>query len=274
MPNHPVDVTTVGFSIASALYFVATGLFFAHLLRGGIRPAQLATRAMTAAAVAHAGYLASQLISHGRGPFGSIDDTLALGSLLVTAAYLGTMRRHRLTVLGAFIAPITLVMLLGAGLNSHVAQVPSEIKSALLPLHITVNILGITAFALAFAVAIAYMIQEHRLRQRELSGIFQRLPALDVLDSMGLRLVTIGFPLFTVGILTGTAWAVGGEQGTASVSLGQGFALLSWVFFGTVLLARAAAGWRGRRAAVGTVLGFLCAMAALLGYAVRGLGAS
>ena len=45
--------------------------------------------------------------------------------------------------------------------------------------------------------------------------------------------------------------------------------LLAWLFFGVVLLARAAAGWRGRRAAIGTTLGFLCALASIAGYLLR-----
>jgi len=35
-----------------------------------------------------------------------------------------------------------------------------------------------------------------------------------------------------------------------------------------------AAGWRGRRAAIGTMLGFASAMAAILGYLLRDVGSS
>ena len=269
-----MGMTVATFALAATCYVVTTALFFLHLFRGGENQARWASLSMAAAAVAQAGFVASLLWVEHHPLFASIDETLALGSLLVAVAYLATMRRHRLTVLGAFIAPVCFLMLLGAGVDARVARVSHEVRNALLPLHIGVNILGIVAFALAFAVALAYMIQEQRLRQRKLSGIFQRLPALDVLDSMGLRLVTIGFPLFTIGMLTGSVWAVRAGNGSVTFSPGQGFAVLSWLFFAVVLLARAAAGWRGRRAAVGTVLGFLCAMAALVGYAVRGLGAS
>ena len=67
------------------------------------------------------------------------------------------------------------------------------------------------------------------------------------------------------------AWAV--MAGGGSLSAGQGFGLLAWLFFGAVLLARVLAGWSGRRAAIGTLLGFLCALAAIGGYLVRGLSA-
>jgi ABC-type uncharacterized transport system permease subunit len=181
------------------------------------------------------------------------------------------MRKLRLTVLGAFITPVTLLLFLAAGLRSSVAPVPEHVRSALLPLHVAVNVLGIAAFALAFAAAVGYVIQEQLLRRKHVIGVFQRLPALDVLDSLGFKLVTIGFPLFTLGLLTGSIRVV--REGFG-LSAGQGFALLAWLFFGCVLLARAAAGWRGRRAAIGTMLGFLFAMAAIGGYVLQGLHGS
>jgi ABC-type transport system involved in cytochrome c biogenesis permease subunit len=45
---------------------------------------------------------------------------------------------------------------------------------------------------------------------------------------------------------------------------------VTWLLFAGVLLLRAAAGWRGRRAAYGTIAGFGCAMLVLLFYLLRG----
>ena len=52
----------------------------------------------------------------------------------------------------------------------------------------------------------------------------------------------------------------------AAPSLGFGFCVAA---FGAVLLLRVAAGWQGRRAAIGTLLGFACALAVVVGYALR-----
>jgi ABC-type uncharacterized transport system permease subunit len=253
-----VDLTAALFVATVGCYALAGAFFFAHLARGSKRSATLATGV--------------DLVGAGHPPLTGIHQTLAVLSFLVALGYLASMRRRRLTVLGAFITPVTLLLLLGAGLRGHVTEVPEHVRSAMLPLHIVVNVLGIVAFALAFAVAVAYVIQEQLLRRKQLGGVFQRLPALDVLDELGLRLVTIGFPLFTIGVVTGSIWAAQLGRGNAHLSAGQGFAVLAWLFFASVLLARAAAGWRGRRAAVGTMLGFLCALAAIGGYLLQSAG--
>ena len=264
-----MDPVTALFVVTLGLYAGAAVLFFVHLWRGKESTGSWATRVLGASVAAHVGFLWTDHAVSGRGPLEDLHQTLAVAPLLIAVTYLATMRRHKLTVLGAFITPVTLLLLLAAGVRGSVGQVPEEVRTALLPLHVGVNVLGLVAFTLAFGVAIAYVIQEGLLRRRQLGGVFQRLPALDVLDSMGLRLVTVGFFLFTLGVVTGGIWASRVNATVLSFSTGQGFAVLAWACFGTVLLSRAAAGWRGRRAAIGTMLGFLCAMAAIAGYLLR-----
>jgi ABC-type uncharacterized transport system permease subunit len=263
-----MDAVTLVFAATALLYAGACSGFFVHLARGNAVAGAWASRLLGAAIAAHAGYLGCDYLLLGNTPMGDIYDALAVLSLMIALAFLITMRRHRLTVLGAFITPVTLLMLLASGLRGSVPPVPEGVRSALLPLHVAVNLLGIAAFALAFAAAVGYVIQEQLLRRKHVIGVFQRLPALDVLDSIGLKSVTAGFPLFTVGLVTGTFWAARGGVG---LSAGQSFGLVAWLFFGSVLLARVAAGWRGRRAAIGTMLGFLFALAAIGGYLLRDL---
>jgi ABC-type uncharacterized transport system permease subunit len=268
-----MTIVTLAFVVTVLSYAVASGLFVVDLSRGGARIESWATRTLGLSTALHCIYLVLDYARSGRTPLATTHQTLAVLSLLIAVSFFATMRRHRLAVLGAFITPMTLLLLLAAAFKGQVAEVPENVRSVLLPFHIAVNVLGLAAFALAFAVAVAYVIQEQLLRKRQVGGVFQRLPALDVLDAWGLRLVTIGFPLFTLGVVTGSIWAarLGNVLG---FSTGQGFALLAWLFFGSVLLSRAAGGWRGRRAAIGTMLGFVCAMAAIGGYVLRGIGVS
>jgi ABC-type uncharacterized transport system permease subunit len=262
-------MTVVGasFAVSCALYAVACAAFFVHLGRGSKMSVIVATRALAAAIGAQCAFLVSDYAVSNRHPFASIQQAFAVLSLLIALAYLATMRKHRLTSLGAFITPVTLLLLLAASVRSSLPHVPEHVRSALLPVHVAMNVLGIAAFTLAFAAAVGYLIQERLLRTKHVVGVFQRLPALEELDNFGLRLVTIGFPLFTFGLVTGSIWAA--QQ--SAISAGQGFAMVAWLFFGTVLLARAVAGWSGRRAAIGTMLGFACAMVALGGYLLRGV---
>src|SRR5262249_4481459 len=150
-----------------------------------------------------------------------------------------------------------------------VAAVPQHVRSLLLPIHVGVNIAGLVAFALAFGASLAYVLQAHLLRTKRLGGVFHRLPSLDVLDLLSFRSVLVGFPLLTVGVITGALWAVRIHPNAPLFSAPQAIALLTWLVFAWVLLARLLGGWQGRRAAYGTIAGFLCSVAVLVAYWFR-----
>jgi ABC-type uncharacterized transport system permease subunit len=266
-------LVTALFAITAALYAVSCGFYVSFLARGAERTARAAARVLFGAVVSHIGFLTANFAHHGHVPTADIHQALAVMSLLVVLVFLLTVRsRARLRVLGAFITPVTLLLFLGAAFRRGVGPVPEGVRSALLPVHVAVNVLGLAAFAFAFAVAIAYLLQERQLRRKQLGALFQRLPPLDVLDSLGLRAVLVGFPLLTIGVVTGTIWAVRLNPSSFELSAAQGFGLLAWLLFALVLLLRVAAGWRGRKAAIGTTLGFLCTIAVLVGYVMRGNG--
>jgi ABC-type uncharacterized transport system permease subunit len=264
---------TALFAVTALLYAVASGLYAHFLARGAEPTARWAARTLAAAVVSHVGFLVASVARFGYIPTTDIHQALAVMSLVVVLVFLVSVRtRGRLRVLGAFITPVTLLLFLGAASRRGLGPVPEGVRSALLPVHVIVNVLGLAAFAFAFAFALAYLVQERQLRQKKLGGLFQRLPPLDVLDSLGLKAVLVGFPLLTAGVITGTIWAVRLNPSSFALSAAQGFGLLAWLLFAGVLLLRVAAGWRGRKAAIGTMLGFLCTMAVLVGYVLRGDG--
>ncbi|MEZ4250534.1 MAG: cytochrome c biogenesis protein CcsA [Polyangiales bacterium] len=256
------------FVAAAVAYAVSSALYLLTLTRGTDGPGRFAHGALLLAVVLHGVYLGFDYSSGGP-PMGRVHQTLTFLSLGIVGAFLiAGLRRKSIAILGAFITPVALFFFLGAGLGRSVDDVSDDTRSTLLPFHIGVNVLGLVAFALAFGSAVAYVIQERMLRQKKLSGVFERLPALDVLDGFSLRAVSVGFPLLTIGVVTGAFWATRVQQGVL-VTSPQAFGLASWVLFAGVLVLRLAAGWRGRRAAIGTIVGFLCAAAVLVGYALR-----
>ncbi|HJK97679.1 MAG TPA: cytochrome c biogenesis protein CcsA [Polyangiaceae bacterium LLY-WYZ-14_1] len=260
---------TVLFVVTGLLYAVACAQYLAFLGGGSASMGARANRVLTVAAGAHVAFLIGDFAFGDRVPFGDITQTLSVLALLIVAAYLVVETRWPIRVLGAFLTPVTLLLFVGGAVGRSVRPVSPEVRSALLPVHIGFNVLGIVAFSLAFVLAVAYVIQERLLRTKQVGGLFQRLPALDVLDSLSFRMVLIGFPMLTVGVITGTVWAVRLHPNEPAISTVQGFGLLAWLIFGGVLLLRVAAGWRGRKAAYGVMVGFALSLLVLLGYLVR-----
>lgn len=245
-------------------------LFLEQLFRGATGIGRHASRVLLGSTVVHFVYLVLDAMAEASPPMRDLHQTLTVLSLGTVIAFLITSaRKPTLRILGAFVTPVTLLFFLASGLGRSVAPVSDEVRSMLLPFHIGVNVTGVAAFAVAFAAALAYVIQERMLRRKEIGPLFQRLPALDVLDTLGLRAVLVGFPLLTIGVVTGAFWAHRLEQG---LNLAQGLGIIAWAVFAGVLILRLALGWRGRRAAYGTITGFAFAVAVLGTYVLRSGG--
>ncbi len=254
----------LSFIAASLAYGTASVAFLVFVGSGNELSRRIASRALLGAACLHFVFVIRDAAS--QGTVANVSQMLTMVSLAIVATHLAALRYGKLPALGVFVTPVALIMFLAAGLGHSVPAVPENVRSALLPIHVVVNILGVTAFTLAFAVATAYLVQERLLRKRKLTGLFTRLPPLDVLDSLGLKLLLVGFPLFTIGTISGAVWASKLPHGPSAT---QVLGLVAWAIFGAVLLLRVAAGWQGRRAAIGTLLGFACALAVVAGYVVR-----
>jgi ABC-type uncharacterized transport system permease subunit len=261
------------FVAVGVLYAAACVLYLAHLTRDNPRFGVYGNYILGAAVVAHMGYLAARVSGGATVDIARIYESLSLLSLVMVVAFLITAHRYKMTVLGAFLTPVALLTFLGASLAAGAGRVSREVQQALLPLHIGANVLGIAAFTLAAAAAVGYLIQERLLRSKQVGGVFRRLPPLDRLDTLGFRALLVGFPLLSVGFVTGAIWvARGANTGGAGLSPAQAFGTLAWFVFAAVLILRSVAGWRGKKAALGTLVGFLCTAAALVGYVVSAMG--
>lgn len=202
-------------------------------------------------------------------PIKGIHFALSVVSMLACVVFLVMRARYRLDAVGVLVAPLALTFLVGSQAAHADASAAGPVKSAVLPVHVLANLLGEALFLLAFAAAVAYLVADKQLKKKNVAGVGSRLPPLDALDRAEHAFLLAGFPLLTIGIITGALWAERVESGS-SVELWRSlFGYATWALFAGVLLLRAWRGWRGKRAAYGTIAGFAFALVVLVIYLVR-----
>ena len=268
------------FVLAAATYLVATGLFGVFLFRANAdsqatRSRQLAPHVLAFGAVIHAAQIivASEVLHVC--PVEGVHFAMSVLSVLMVLAYVVLRRKWRMDIVGAFVAPLALASLLAShfvqnGGGVVVSNDPSPaFRSALVPFHVVMNLGGVALFALAFGAASLYLVQEHLLKEKQIEGVFRRLPPLDSLDRAEHRFLLAGFPLLTIGLLTGTFFVRHLDTTHVTDLARLAFEYIPWMLAAGVLLLRAAAGWRGRRAAYGTIAGFVFAVLVLVSYGTR-----
>jgi ABC-type uncharacterized transport system permease subunit len=271
------DIATIAFYLGVITYSVAATLFFLELLRkeGDAARAPWAPRLLALGGVLHAIHvLTASLLSHVC-PIDSLHFALSFSALIAVGAYLALGERLRLSALGAFIAPIALTFLVGAQFVGQGTEATLGVSRTLLMFHIAANVLGIGLFLIAGAAGSVYLLQEHRLRtKKRVAHMGSRLPPLDSLDTTTHRLLLAGFPLLTFGVVTGAVFSqqVNNPGGAESLRSLLGYA--TWLLLAAVLVLRKTAGFRGRKAAYGTIAGVVCMLLVLLVYVVRSGGGS
>lgn len=119
--------------------------------------------------------------------------------------------------------------------------------------HILLSVLSFGVFVLATAQSVILALQERRLRDKQASGIWLKLPALDVMEAILFQLVLFGFIVLTVLLVTSfyfyhqLLW-----QRFLQKTI---FACTAWVVFAALLVAHKFLGWHGKKVAYCTLLG-------------------
>ena len=122
--------------------------------------------------------------------------------------------------------------------------------------HVTLSMLGTVGFAVAFVAGVMYLIQDGLLKSKRFNVLYSKLPALDFLDDLNQQSIVLGFPLLTLGIITGAISAEFARGSYVNWNPEQTWALVTWLFYFVVLVGRLTVGWRAKRAAYLTIIGF------------------
>lgn len=100
----------------------------------------------------------------------------------------------------------------------------------------------------------------------------QRLSLADTLDNISYRIIGLGFPLLTIGIIAGAVWANEAWGTYWSWDPKETWALITWLVFAAYLHARITRGWQGRRPAILAATGFAVVWVCYLGVNLLGKG--
>jgi cytochrome c-type biogenesis protein CcsB len=100
----------------------------------------------------------------------------------------------------------------------------------------------------------------------------QRLSLAQTLDNVSYRIIGLGFPLLTIGIIAGGVWANEAWGSYWSWDPKETWALITWLFFAAYLHSRITKGWQGRKPAILAATGFVVIWICYLGVNILGKG--
>jgi cytochrome c-type biogenesis protein CcsB len=254
------------FEAALGLYLAATAISIVQIFRRSTEPSKVMLAVTAGGFIVHTGSIIYRYYTAGHLPITNLHEASSFFSWCIVLIYFFLIRRYRIGIMSSFILPLVFVLMLSSSmLPREIRPLSPVLQSYWLGIHTSLAMLGNAAFAVAFGVGIMYLLQEHYVKTKRLRGLFQRLPSLQVLDEINYRLITIGFPLLTLAIITGALWAESAWGSYWRWDPKEVWSLITWFIYALVLHIRLTAGWRGKRAAILSTVGFLTVLFTFFG---------
>ncbi len=182
-------------------------------------------------------------------PYQDLPGSISLFAWLLGLTYLGLEAFHRQRSVGAFVLPFVFALaLLSTVFAPEQPPAPPEAHSALFALHVTLNILAYSAFAISFVLSVIFLLQNRMLRDRTPGRTFWRFPALEVLERMSRSSVAVGLLALAVGMALGfiVSRQVRGQAWTNDPK--ELVSVLILACYGAYLWLGRTTAWRGARA--------------------------
>ncbi|PKN68092.1 MAG: c-type cytochrome biogenesis protein CcsB [Deltaproteobacteria bacterium HGW-Deltaproteobacteria-15] len=208
-------------------------------------------------------WVESYRLGIGHAPLSNLYESLIFFAWAIILLYLLIEWRTRNRSVGVFITPIAFLAMAYASyspnINSRIQPLVPALKSNWLIAHVLTCFLGYAAFALAFCLSLMYFFK--RMDKPSGKNLFVKLiPGTSILDDLNYQMVAIGFLLLTLGIITGSVWAHSAWGTYWSWDPKETWSLITWLVYAAFLHSRMVRGWRGKRLAVMSIVGFSCVL--------------
>ena len=195
----------------------------------------------------------------GRVPWGNMYEFSLAWTFGILAVFLAVSLSRDIRWLGL---PVVFLSLLSLGLAvtvlyTEAAQLVPALKSWWLVIHVAAAIICGGAFTVAAAISGLYLWRERAERKGKVTGVVASLPDASRLDTLAYRILAFAFPLWTFAVISGAIWAENAWGRYWGWDPKETWAFITWVIYAGYLHARSTAGWRGRRAAYISLLGFV-----------------
>lgn len=211
-----------------------------------------------------AGFLLLSAALYGRGrlegscPLNSLYDILLFQSWSLVLIFLIVGPTYRLSLMGAFTAPLALAFVLSAiVLPISRELVPRKILNPWIETHAALSMIAYGAFGLACISGTMYLVQERQLKSHRFSQLLFQLPPIQALAKSTTRLLLLGFVLLTVAFAAGflSGLPVNGVKFAGSAAI--------WILYGVILLTNRLWPWPPRRVAFATIVTFVAVLVTL-----------
>ncbi|HVN23115.1 MAG TPA: cytochrome c biogenesis protein [Syntrophorhabdales bacterium] len=185
----------------------------------------------------------------GHAPLSNFYESLIFYAWCIALIVIAMKKRLRFPLLTMFACLVALGFMGYASFSTSVDKKITPLIPALqsnwLHIHVFTCFIAYAAFAVSFLAGLFSIVNWKSI-----------MPPEETLEELNYRSVMVGFPMLSAGILTGAVWAHYAWGSYWSWDPKETWSLITWIFYALFLHARFARGWKGRRIALLSIIGF------------------
>jgi len=252
--------------------------------------------------------LGSRWLENGYFPLSNLYESLMFFIWGITAITIVIERNVAISLIGAVTSPLSLFVVafatlsLPEGMQKAAPLVPA-LKSNWLMMHVSIMMLSYSTLITGSLLSILFLVltlgknvslqgnsmgsvqsEESSTRNMSMAVLeaslsnqqdninSKSLSLLETLDNLSYRIIGLGFPLLTTGIVAGAVWANEAWGAYWSWDPKETWALITWFVFAAYLHARITKSWQGKRPAILASVGFVVVWICYLGVNFLGKG--
>jgi cytochrome c-type biogenesis protein CcsB len=225
------------------------------------------------------GVLTCRWINSHHFPLSNLYESLIFLAWALTLIHL-TLEKYFPTnenIIGILFSPLPLLVSAFATFSlpeqmQTMAPLIPALKSNWLMMHVSIMMLSYAALLAGSLLSIVFLMVA-QFQKEPISIENQRGNSLTyMLDQLSYRTLGVGFPLLTLGILSGAVWANEAWGSYWSWDPKETWALITWCIFAIYLHFRITYGWKGKKPAIIASLGFVFVWICYLGVNLFGSG--
>lgn len=254
----------ISFALAVGFYLGGLVLSLANLGAKKDSLFKYTFAALAAGFLAHTLFLVLLTVEARHPPIYTSHEAFSLFAWFVSLSFFASYLKYRIQIPWIFLLPLVAAFMLIAGSLGR-EPFPPNWKSYWVYIHTSLVLVAYVAFFLTFLSSILYLVQERALKEKRTENLTGKLPSLQKLDQLLLSSLVVGMITMTLGIVTGAIWAerVWGRYWGWDPK--ETAALVTWLIYLALFHYRMTAGWRGKRAAILNVFGFISVLFTFLG---------
>ncbi|HSP33808.1 MAG TPA: cytochrome c biogenesis protein CcsA [Thermoanaerobaculia bacterium] len=225
----------------TALAFYAAGTIAAlvSLATRGKRPQFVGLLLMIAGFVAHTVWIGTVCVRTHHPPLTNLPEAASFVGWTVFAVEIALYIRYRVYAASFFVYPAVFLLLsISAIVGETFAHLDPALRSSLFTTHLLLSTVGVAGLLIGLAFTLLAYMQDRSLKSKKRGRLWELIPSLNVCKTVSYRALTIGFSVYTLGLIAGFLWSYRTTADLMVPNAKEVGAVVAWLFFAILGIAR------------------------------------